>query len=1361
MPQNPRSISYFVVLSVATLTIFAGYSSSRFVSPAAAATTFFVFNTNDGGAGSLRQAIINANANPGVDTIKFNLPPGASTISPGSGLPAITDPVIIDGYSQIGTTPNGQADSDNAGLAVEIDGTNVPPSDSCLTISAGGSTVQGLVINRCRTGIRIDTAGGNTIQGNFFGTDPSGTVRRANGISIDIDASPNNTIGGTTPTARNLISGNISGLGVSIQNPSSTGNVVAGNFIGTNAAGTAALNNGTGVVIINNASGNTIGGTAAGARNVISGNSTGISISVASTTGNVVAGNYIGTNPAGTASLGNSTGISLSAPGNTIGGTTVSARNIISGNSTGVSLTTGAATNLVQGNYMGLNSAGDAAVGNSRAVAIQAGATNNLIGGTAAGARNIISGNSGGVVLATTVSGANNRVEGNFIGTNPAGTVGIPNSFGVDIQIGSGNVVGGTAAGAGNVIAFNSVGVDVEPPFGGPAASGDPILGNSIFSNNQGIDLNGDGVTPNDAGDTDTGGNNLQNFPVLTAAGSGGGNTTLGGQLNSTPNRSFRIEFFANTALDRTGFGEGQTFIGSTTVGTDSNGNGSFVVSTGSATPSGQFITATATDNTTNDTSEFSLGIQVNGPETFQLSQPLFNVSENGGVVTITVTRQNGGGGTSSVKYQTFPGNAIAGVDFAPTSGTLTFGVGEAVKTFTVPIIDDVLIEGDEFFVAALSNPSLGASIGQLNNAQVIINDREQTIFGVTTLNNLISFERANPATVYSNVPITGQQPGEQIVGMDFRPSNGLLYVLGNSSRLYTIDTTTGVATQVGSGPFSPSLSGPDFGFDFDPVADQIRITGGASHQNFRLDPNTGTVVATDTTLAYAGSDPNAAANPIVNGLAYTNNQAGATSTTLYGIDSNVDALVRMGSPGGTPISPNTGQLFTIGALGFNTGPNTSFDIAPGSDTGLAVLTQQGAPFSLLYTINLTTGGATLVNNFQNAPFIGGQTFFQAVRAMAVKVNGNIGFATASSSVSEGAGKVTITVNRTGDLSGAASADFATRDGTAVQTSDYHSGFGTVFFAPGEASKTFDVLLTDDGFMESPETFTISLSNPRGGFQVAGITSTTVTINDNDAVPAVTNPIDGASFFVRQHYLDFLSREPDTSGFNFWTSQITSCGSDVQCNEVKRINVSASFFLSIEFQTTGSLVYLTHKAAVGSNNPGPAPVPVLYQQFEHDTETLQQGLVFGQADFDLKLATNRESFFKDFVARPQFEVAFPITLTPAQFADALIANTGVSFTTAQRNTLINFFFNASTSADQTARANALFQVTQNAAFAAVEFNRTFVAMEYFGYLRRDPDAAGYNFWLNKLNAFNGNFVNAEMVKAFISSTEYRQRFGAN
>lgn len=199
-----RSLSYLFVLSIATLTIFLGYSWSRLVSPAAAATTFIVFNTNDGGAGSLRQAINNANASPGVDTIKFNLPAGGgSTLTPGSPLPTITDPVIIDGYSQIGTSPNTQADGINAALVIEIDGTNVGVVDPCLTITAGGTTVRGLVINRCRFGMRLDGAGGNTIQGNF-----SVPIRQARSDSLISSAFP------VTLTPAQFVDGLIANTGV-------------------------------------------------------------------------------------------------------------------------------------------------------------------------------------------------------------------------------------------------------------------------------------------------------------------------------------------------------------------------------------------------------------------------------------------------------------------------------------------------------------------------------------------------------------------------------------------------------------------------------------------------------------------------------------------------------------------------------------------------------------------------------------------------------------------------------------------------------------------------------------------------------------------------------------------------------------------------------------------------------------------------------------------------------------------------------------------------------------------------------------------------------------------------------------------
>src|SRR5258707_11524145 len=226
----------------------------------------------------------------------------------------------------------------------------------------------------------------------------------------------------------------------------------------------------------------------------------------------------------------------------------------------------------------------------------------------------------------------------------------------------------------------------------------------------------------------------------------------------------------------------------------------------------------------------------------------------------------------------------------------------------------------------------------------------------------------------------------------------------------------------------------------------------------------------------------------------------------------------------------------------------------------------------------------------------------------------------------------------------------------------------------------------------------------------------------------------------------FSSRRRHTRYWRDWSSDV--CSSDL---------------LSIEFQKTGSLVYLTNKALVGNSFPGPAPVPVLYAQFEADTQKIQKDLVFGQPDFDLRLEGNKQAFFADFESRPQFGVAFPTTLTAAQFADALIANTGVAFTATQRTAIISKFGSesSSTANNDRARVSALRLVAENSTFAAAEFNRTFVTMEYFGYLRRDPDASGFNFWLNKLNTFNGNFVDAEMVKSFISSSEYRRRFGAN
>jgi len=272
--------------------------------------------------------------------------------------------------------------------------------------------------------------------------------------------------------------------------------------------------------------------------------------------------------------------------------------------------------------------------------------------------------------------------------------------------------------------------------------------------------------------------------------------------------------------------------------------------------------------------------------------------------------------------------------------------------------------------------------------------------------------------------------------------------------------------------------------------------------------------------------------------------------------------------------------------------------------------------------------------------------------------------------------------------------------------------------------------------------------------------STTITIIDNDFF-SNPNPIDRADFFVREHYFDFLNRDPDASGFGFWTNEITSCNGDPTCVEIKRINVSAAFFLSIEFQETGYLVYRTYKTAFG--NLTGKPVPVRLNEFLRDTQQIGRGVQVGVGDWQTQLEANKQAYALAFVQRAEFLAAYPNTLTADQFVTQLDTNAGAVLTAAEKAGLVALL--GTTPADVINRATVLRAVAENAKLKSAETNKAFVLMQYFGYLRRNPDEgpdtdfSGYDFWLGKLNQFNGNFIQAEMVKAFISSLEYRQRFG--
>jgi len=285
-----------------------------------------------------------------------------------------------------------------------------------------------------------------------------------------------------------------------------------------------------------------------------------------------------------------------------------------------------------------------------------------------------------------------------------------------------------------------------------------------------------------------------------------------------------------------------------------------------------------------------------------------------------------------------------------------------------------------------------------------------------------------------------------------------------------------------------------------------------------------------------------------------------------------------------------------------------------------------------------------------------------------------------------------------------------------------------------------------------PGEYTLRLQNGAG--EVAFVTGGLII----DLPIGVTtgNPIDDTTFFVAQHYRDFLNREPDAAGLQFWTNEINSCGADAACREVKRINVSAAFFLAIEFQETGFLVYRVHTAAFATRER------LRFRDFLLDQQRVSRGVVIGAPGAEALLEANKQAYLNEFVARPEFLARYPTTLSPEQFVDALNANARGALSAGERNALASELRTGAKN-----RAQVLRAVAEDADLRAAEFNPAFVLTEYFGYLRRNPDDPpepglnfnGYNFWLTKLNSFGGNYIAAEMVKAFITSGEYRQRFG--
>jgi uncharacterized protein (TIGR03118 family) len=584
-----------------------------------------------------------------------------------------------------------------------------------------------------------------------------------------------------------------------------------------------------------------------------------------------------------------------------------------------------------------------------------------------------------------------------------------------------------------------------------------------------------------------------------------------------------------------------------------------------------------------------------------------------------------------------------------------------------------------------------------------------------------------------------------------------------------------------------------------------------------------------------------------------------------------------LNDPYGLAIAPaNFGAFSNLLLVGNSRsrGPQESSINAFNPATGLHVgsmLDGGGAPIAFVRLFGLTFGNGTNGGDLNTLYFAANEpALFGSLKPISGIPATTIQFSSAEYFTNEAANHFDVTVTRTGDLSTTSTVNYATTNSSANQKSDYEIALGTLTFNPGEASKTFRVLIVDDNFVGAGTFYDVDLvlSNPTNA-ALTNPKNARLAIQDNefDTPGQPENIVDVTQFFVRQQYYDFLNREPDTAGFNFWVNQIASCGTDQACIELKRINVSAAFFLSIEFQRTGMLAYLTEKAAFGG-------LP-RYGNFMRDVQALQKNYVFGAPGADEQLEINKQRFFDEFVTRPEFAakynqlsnqdyvsalfanaafnnttaelyvaelngaqqvpansstakglvvfrqrrtsphlsvslylnglsspqteahihgpanagqtgpviatlpngqlVDYDTTLTNSQFLDLSAGRVYVDVHTANfpngeiraqlpANRFVPDMLNSSLNAGIITRAQAL-RLTVETEYIDQEVNRAFVLMEYFGYLRRNPDdlpdnnLSGYNFWLNKLNQFNGNFVNAEMVKAFLRSTEYRGRFG--
>ncbi|HEX7956391.1 MAG TPA: Calx-beta domain-containing protein, partial [Pyrinomonadaceae bacterium] len=467
--------------------------------------------------------------------------------------------------------------------------------------------------------------------------------------------------------------------------------------------------------------------------------------------------------------------------------------------------------------------------------------------------------------------------------------------------------------------------------------------------------------------------------------------------------------------------------------------------------------------------------------------------------------------------------------------------------------------------------------------------------------------------------------------------------------------------------------------------------------------------------------------------------------------------IVAEGNSGTTPavfgvrLSAPSGKVVTVN---YATGGGSA---SPGQDFQDVSGTLVFNPGETTKQVSVVVNGDTLPERdelftfaiFQptNATLAGFGNFYPAAGVIWDDDSDGIHFSAPNYAANETDGSTTVKVVRRGDASAPARAfysasgtGFDDSPGLASHRRDFTYATGTLQFAAGETEKTFTVLLNDDAFVEEPETVNLTLFDLALPAEPESLLGALLTIASDDAQPptAANNPADRTDFFVRQHYHDFLNREPDASGLAHWTGEIEQCGTNAQCREVRRVNVSTAFFLSIEFQQTGYRVFRFYRATFPpTGNERERGMPYLLE-FLRDTQEIGRGVVVGQPQWEERLRQQVAAFARAWVERDEFVAEFPASMTAAQFVDRLFANSGVaSPPAAERAAAVAAYGAGGTEG----RAAALLSVTDSGSVFNKQYNPAFVYMQYVGYLRRAPNElpdstlAGFDFWLSKLDSF--------------------------